>query len=156
MKLPYLKQDCDLTLKEGLELHYRVNPSFKKNVNLVPAFYNHDIVHVLFGLDTSVYNEALADTRCIFSTNWGFKNYLSDYLNNPKARKIVLDIFKEIGYVKGFLMSFITIPKVIRVYFDSKKMHKKWEIDPEEKLLDMQLIDLRNKYNITVINFNKA
>ena len=152
MKLPYLKQDCDLTLKEGLELHYRVNPSFKKNVNLVPAFYNHDIVHVLFGLDTSIPNESLADSRCIFSTNWGLKKYFSDYFNNPNAVKIVKNIFKEHGYIKSIFSSLTCIPKVLRVYTDSKRMYKKWELDPNDDLLNTKLSDLRNKYNITIIN----
>ena len=152
MELPYLKQNCDLTLKEGLELHYRVNPSFEENVKLVPAFYNHDIVHVLFGLDTSVSNESLADSRCIFSTNWGFKKYFSDYFNNPNAIKIVKDIFKENGYIKSILLSFTCIPKIFRVYIDSKRMYKKWELDPNDDLLNTKLSDLRNKYNITIIN----
>jgi len=152
MKLPYLKQDCDLTLKEGLELHYSVNPSFKENVKLVPAFYNHDIAHVLFGLNTSISNEALADSRCIFSTNWGYKKYFSDYFNNPNAIKIVKDIFKENGYIKSIFLSFICIPKVFRVYIDSKRMYKKWELDPNDNLLNTKLSDLRNKYNITIIN----
>ena len=152
MNLPYLKQDCDLTLKEGLELHYRVNPSFKENVELVPAFYNHDIVHVLFGLDTSVSNESLTDSRCIFSTNWGFKKYFSDYFNNPNAIKIVKDIFKENGYIKSILLSFTCIPKIFRVYIDSKRMYKKWELNPNDDLLNTKLSDLRNKYNITIIN----
>ena len=75
MKLPYLEQNCNLSLKEGLEMHYSVNPSFKKNVEIVPAFYNHDIVHVLFGLSTAVEHESLADTRVIFGTN--FSTYLA-------------------------------------------------------------------------------
>ena len=152
MKLPYLKQDCDLTLKEGLELHYRVNPSFEENVKLVPIFYNHDIVHVLFGLDTSIPNESLADSRCIFSTNWGFKKYFSDYFNNPNAVKIVKAIFKENGYIKSIFLSFIYIPKIFRVYIDSKRMYKKWELYPNDDLLNTKLSDLRNKYNITIIN----
>jgi len=152
MRLPYLKQDCDLTLKEGLELHYRVNPSFEENVKLVPIFYNHDIVHVLFGLDTSIPNESLADSRCIFSTNWGFKKYFSDYFNNPNAVKIVKAIFKENGYIKSIFLSFIYIPKIFRVYIDSKRMYKKWELYPNDDLLNTKLSDLRNKYNITIIN----
>ena len=105
MKLPYLKQECNLTLKEGLQIHYGVNPTFKKNVENVPAFYNHDIAHVLFGLSTEVEHESLVDTRIIFGTNWGVKKYMNDYLRNPKALKIIMRIFKEIGYFKGILLS---------------------------------------------------
>ena len=63
--LPYLEQHCSLTLREGLDFHYSINSTFKHNLELVPAFYNHDIAHVLFGLSTSLKHESLVDTRVI-------------------------------------------------------------------------------------------
>ena len=152
MKLSYLKQECNLTLREGLELHYSIDSSYKENMKLVPAFYNHDIAHVLFGLSTAVNHESLADTRVIFGTNWGFKKYLNDYLKDPNAIKIIMKIFKEIGYIKGILLSFRTLPQVLKVIIDCKKMTKKWEINPSNELLNSKLSDLRNKYNIKIIN----
>ena len=150
--LPYLKQNCDLTLDEGLKIHYSVDPTFKKNVELVPAFYNHDIVHVLFGLSTAVEHESLADTRVLFGTNWGFKKYMNDYLKNPKAIKIIMQIFRKIGYIKGVLISFKTFPSIIKVILDCRRMTKKWKLNPSENLLNSKLSDLRKEYNITVIN----
>ena len=44
---------------------------------------------------------------------------------------------------------------MIKVYFDSKRMYKKWEINPNDKKLDTILSDLRSEYNITVINYKK-
>jgi len=152
MELPYLKQDCLLTLREGLTIYYSIDPSYKGNTKLAPAFYNHDIVHVLFGLDTSLVNESLTDTRCIFATNWGLKKYISDYLKDPEAKKIIKVIFKDIGYFKVILFSIMSIPKVIRTFFDCMRMNKKWEINPSDKLLDTKLYVLRKKYNITIIN----
>ena len=152
MELPYLKQDCSLTLREGLKIHYSVDSTYKKNVELVPAFYNHDIVHVLFGLSTAVNHESLVDTRVIFGTNWGFKKYLNDYLRNPDALKIIMDIFKKIGYMKGILLSFKSFPKLFKVIIDCRKMSKKWEVNPSMDLLNTRLSDLRSKYNITIIN----
>ena len=152
MELPYLKQGCSLTLREGLEIHYSVDSSYKKNVALVTAFYNHDIVHVLFGLSTAVNHESLVDTRVIFGTNWGFKKYLNDYFNNPAAFEIIMKIFKEIGYVKGILLSFKSFFKLFRVIIDCRKMSKKWEVNPSDELFDKRLSDLRSEYNITIIN----
>jgi len=152
MELPYLKQKCSLTLREGLDIHYSVDPSYKKNVKLVPAFYNHDIAHVLFGLSTSVEHESLADTRVIFGTNWGFQKYINDYLKNPAAIKIVMHIFKEIGYVRGILLSLKSFPKILRTIIDCRKMSEKWRVNPSDNFLDSRLSDLRDKFNITVIN----
>jgi len=152
MKLPYLKQECDLTLKEGLQIHYGVNPTFKRNVEIVPAFYNHDIAHVIFGLSTEVEHESLVDTRIIFGTNWGIKKYMNDYLRNPEALKIIMRIFKEIGYFKGILLSLKSFPSILRVIFDCRRMSKKWEINPSEELLNTKLSALRKQFNIKVIN----
>ena len=60
---------------------------------------------MLFGLSTDVRHESLVDTRVIFGTNWGFKKYVNDYFKNPNAVKIIMEIFKEIGYIKGTLLS---------------------------------------------------
>ena len=152
MKLPYLTQKCHLTLKEGLKIHYSVDASYNKNVELVPAFYNHDIAHVIFGLSTSIKHESLVDTRVIFGTNWGLKKYINDYLRNPDALKIIMQIFKEIGYIKGILISITTFPNIIRVIIDCMRMNKKWEVNPSEKLLNTRLSEIRNEYNITIIN----
>ena len=59
---------------------------------------------------------------------------------------------KEIGFFGGMWLGLKSIPKMIKVYFDSKQMKSKWKINPEEKLLNTSLTDLREKYNITVIN----
>ena len=152
MNLPYLKQECQLTLSEGLEMHYGVNPTFRENTRKAPVFYNHDIAHVLFGLSTDVRHESLVDTRVIFGTNWGFKKYVNDYFKNPNAVKIIMEIFKEIGYIKGTLLSLKSFFKAFRVIADCMRMSKKWEINPSDNLLDTSLSDLRKQYNITIIN----
>ena len=152
MELPYLKQECPLTLREGMRIHYSVDFTYKKNVEIVPAFYNHDIAHVLFGLSTAIEHESLVDTRIIFGTNWGFKKYLNDYFRNPKALIIIMKIFKDIGYIKGIILSLKSLPSLFRVIIDCKKMSKKWELNPTDSLLDTRLSDLRKEYNIRIIN----
>lgn len=152
MELEYLKQDCELTLEEGLERHYSVDPSFKQNVELAPAFYNHDIAHVLFGLSTSPQHEALADTRVAFGTNWGIRQYAKDYFNDPEAKRIVVNIMKEMGFFKSIILPFLSLGKVFRVIWDCMRMKKKWQINPSKETLQRKICDLRREYNITVIN----
>ena len=152
MNLPYLKQECELTLKEGLEFHYSMNPTFRENTRKAPVFYNHDLAHVLFGLNTTIEHEAIVDFRCMFSTNWGIKKYTVDYFRDPESINIIKSIIKEAGYIKSIFGGFKSFPKMIKVIFDSKKMFKKWAINPDEKLLNTKLSDLRKEYNITVIN----
>ena len=152
MNLPYLKQECELTLKEGLEFHYSMNPTFRENTRKAPVFYNHDLAHVLFGLNTTIEHEAIVDFRCMFSTNWGIKKYTVDYFKDPESIKIIKSIIKEAGYIKSIFGGFKSTFKIIKVLFDSNKMSKKWKINPDERLLNARLSDLRNEYNIKVIN----
>ena len=150
--LPYLEQDCNLTLKEGLEIHYSIDQTYRENVELVPAFYNHDIAHVIFGLSTKIEHESLVDTRIIFGTNWGFKKYIADYYNDSNANKIIMQIFKDIGYIRGIFLSLKSLPSVFNVIIDCMKMNHKWRLNPNEELMNTKLSVLRNKFNIKVIN----
>ena len=90
--------------------------------------------------------------RVILGTNWGFKKYMNDYIKNPDARKILMQIFKDIGYIKGIILSLKSIPKLFKVIIDCKKMSKKWKLNPPDELLNEKLSILRKKYNITIIN----
>ena len=63
-----------------------------------------------------------------------------------------MEIFKEIGYMKGILLSLKSFFKAFRVIVDCMRMSKKWEINPSDNLLDSSLSDLRKQYNITIIN----
>ena len=107
---------------------------------------------MLFGLSTSLEHESLADTRVIFGTNWGLKKYINDYLRNPEALKIIMQIFKDVGYIKGTLVSIKTFPNIIKVILDCKTMSRKWEVNPSEELLNTSLTKLRKEYNIKIIN----
>ena len=152
MELPYLKQNCELTLNEGLEMHYAADSSFKENLRIAPVFYNHDIAHVFFGLTTSIEHESLVDIRVIFGTNWGLKKYFNDYYKNPDAKKIVMKIFEDMGYVRAIILSMKSIPKILKVIINCKKMTKKWKLDSCSDLLNTKLSVLRKEYNVAIIN----
>ena len=65
--LEYQKQDCDLTLEEGLECYYRSFPDttevLKDDNNSGTLLRDHDCTHVIFGLDISclLYTSDAAD-----------------------------------------------------------------------------------------------
>ena len=64
--LEYQKQDCDLTLQEGLERYYK---SFPESTEILEdsketgtLLRDHDCTHVIFGLDISIEQEAILDS----------------------------------------------------------------------------------------------
>ena len=70
-------------------------------------FVAHDICHVIFGLDTTLDDEALADTRTLFSCDVGFRRYTA-YLTEDKQAKA---LFKELGYLKSIWVTVLAVPR---------------------------------------------
>ena len=64
--LEYQKQDCNLTLQEGLNCYYEAFPEateiYEDNENSGTLLRDHDCTHVIFGLDISIEQESIHDT----------------------------------------------------------------------------------------------
>jgi len=76
----YQAQDSQQTLAEGLAEYYAANGGRV----VVPAslppesralFRSHDICHVIFGLDTTLADEGMADVRTLLSCDVGWGRY---------------------------------------------------------------------------------
>ena len=96
----YQKQEVTLFLRAGLE-EYRAGLTGLLDESELPSraarfFHAHDICHVVFGCDTLIAQEAMADTWSVFGTSLGFGAYL-DYLRLPQTN----NIFRQIGYGRG-------------------------------------------------------
>ena len=112
--LEYQKQNCDLTLAEGLQCYY---DSFPKNKEIFvdtegseTLLRDHDCTHVIFGLDISLDQEAILDTWVL----WGSKfkwSYLLGYNRLPQIKELTKYLFKELGVI-GFLRKPVIAKKI--------------------------------------------
>ena len=61
----YQEQRCSLTLGAALEEYFRGHPGLLREQEMDPEsaalFRSHDVCHVVFGLDTRLQDEVLAD-----------------------------------------------------------------------------------------------
>jgi hypothetical protein len=75
----YQEQDSPMTLGEGLREYYAGHPGLvqpdQMDADAAPFFRSHGTCHVLFGLDTTLVDESLADLWTIFGTDVGFRRY---------------------------------------------------------------------------------
>ena len=153
--LEYQKQNCDLTLAEGLQCYY---DSFPKNKEIFvdtegskTLLRDHDCTHVIFGLDISLDQEAILDTWVL----WGSKfkwSYLLGYNRLPQIKELTKYLFKELGVI-GFLRLYWNVVGVKRkVFFRTFKMKKKWPFQVPEEYLNMQITDLRDMHGIIILN----
>ena len=147
---PYQDQSSQLTLREGLADYYQVHPAIQRPERLDAAgaelFRAHDICHVIFGLDTNLADEALADLRTMLGTDVGVRNYLQ-YLKNPDAKKI----FKEVGYFRVVLATIAAFPRFLKALWLHRKQRRLWPWHTSPETFGKKLVELRNQYGITVI-----
>ena len=109
-------------------------------------FMSHDIAHVLFGCDISLFGEGSVKIWTIFGTTLGFWNHIGAYQEvnaynlakefNLKA--VLINIFK-------FLFA---IPVLI---FRAKRMNKPWPWVGFDAYLDTPISQIREEFNIQVV-----
>ena len=81
INLSFQKQQCHLTLEQGLEeYHAFLKANGKKQLIDAPGstvIRDHDATHVIFGLDTSLEEESLLDSWVFSGTEWKLKQLLA-------------------------------------------------------------------------------
>lgn len=150
--LKYQEQESALTLAEGLEEYYAANKGIVARPSDLPPesfglFQSHDMCHVIFGLDTTLDDEALADARTLFSSDVGWRRYAAYFAEDKQAQAL----FKELGLVKGVWAMLTALPRILRALREAWRMEKRWPWIPPETYRDRSLSDLRNEFGICVI-----
>ena len=152
--LEYQKQDCNLTLAEGLECYYNSFPQskevFKDNYKSGTLLRDHDSTHVIFGLDISLEQEAILDTWVIWGSKFKWK-YLLGYNKIPEIKDLNKRLFKELG-ISGFIKLFWKVGGIKRrVIYRTFKMKKKWPFKMPDEYMSMKISELRQAHNIKIL-----
>ena len=159
--LSYQKKSCELTLKEGIE-EYR---SYLKENNRHVLGENcsedekltilaHDATHVIFGLDTSLEEEAMLDCWVIFGGGVFkvIKEFYKGSLDLKETNEKVFDLVKEVGYLKyTYLYLRVVFQKWPKIFFRTRKM-KKWDYFFSLNLLNSKISKIREDYNINILS----
>jgi len=148
----YQAQNSSQTLAEGLAEYYarnrgRVMPPSSLPPESAALFRSHDICHVIFGLDTTLSDEAMADTRTLLSCDVGWSRYAAYLASDPEAKAV----FKATGYLTVLWGTIKTIPRLSRAVVEQLRMPKRWPWLPPENYQNRTLADLRREYGIRVI-----
>ena len=152
----YKKQNCSLTLQEGLDEYYESSdPMIKEYADKYGSFLvNHDLTHVIFGLGTSLKEESMLDTCTLWATDITWKQ-IYEYSFNKDLRQLTKDLVSDIGgwfvVLKGVLKA---IPFKIKIIFTRvPEVKKKWPYDGvTQKMLSQPIVNLRKEYGIKILN----
>lgn len=141
----YLDPDCPLTLAEGLAEFAAFNPDLlpAEDPALREFIRAHDSCHVLFGLTTSIEDEALADTWTLLGSTIPTRQY-AGYLKH----EAVMNIVREAGaraLIRGTLRA---IPRALRVIWRARQMTAKWPFFDYAAHLGTPIAELRRRYGV--------
>lgn len=147
------------TLREGLAEYRAANPElFDPEVlarnealgELGRFFAAHDACHVLFGLSTSLSDEALADTWTFFGTDVRWRELWSYFRSD--AQKEFFDTFLgQVGYARLAWATVRAVPRILRAIGRTRSMTRKWALHQWSAHLDVPLVKLRREHGIRLV-----
>ena len=159
--LIFQTQLCDLTLKEGIEeyrSYLKKNNRYLLGENCSEAekfnILCHDATHVIFGLDTSLEEEAMLDCWLFFGGDSFklIKNYFKGSFELKETNEKVYALVKEVGYLRmTYLYIKVILLKWPKIIFRAIKM-KKWSYFLSEELLDKKISDIREDFKIKILS----
>ncbi|WP_298465125.1 hypothetical protein [uncultured Erythrobacter sp.] len=142
-QLPY----SDLTLEEALDAFRKENNLEAKYRDMREEaqthFERHDIIHVLFGLDTSIRQEAQADGWTLFGTDISLR-HIREFFDLPEEKELIEDI----GWWEITKAYFRGIPDYFRIAWQSRKLRKKWRWSDHAAYRSRRVGEIRQEFGI--------
>lgn len=155
----YMDKNSTLTLQEGLEEYYALNPSVTDPRKLPPDFAKillaHDVSHVIYGCDTGMYDELKILPLTWWTSNYKFSDHLrtlKDPTISPAIRVMYDDLIKKHGvmwlYGSILLVFPILLPELIAIWFKAKRRHNFVPFLDFEPLLGKSLVEIRSSFDL--------
>jgi|LakMenEpi03Aug12_release.lakeMendotaPanAssembly.Ray.scaffolds.fasta_scaffold28270_5 ubiquinone biosynthesis protein Coq4 len=143
-----------LTLESALEQHYELNPIFTRWNDYTTQLQqetmkSHDIMHIVFGCDTSLKGEFRVEITTFFCVNLTLKEYYAMVSNNEISKE-PFDILKKLGFWKVFSTMTLHIWYIPYCLYLSLRMKKKWPVLETEAFMQRTIGELREEYGIIV------
>ncbi len=154
--LAFKKQDCDLTLREGIEIYLDYLRQNNKTVGIdetddaYKVWQCHDSTHVIFGNGVTFEEEALNDFHNLILCSFKWKDYLA-YFEDPWLKEHMKYLLKEVGIKKLLVSLFFITKSIVAVMKLRFKIKKKWPLKVPESYLERKICDLREEYGIQIL-----
>ena len=141
----------ELTLQQGLDQFREKNAKYfsdkPKSETAEPFMQSHDIAHVVFGCNTTIYGEGVVKVWTTFGTDQTFWKVTKGY-NDASAFSLASE-FSFMHVVKNIGRFLLAIPKTI---IRAKQMKKPWAWAGYVPYLNKPIAEIRREFNILVVN----
>jgi hypothetical protein len=149
----YVTGNTNLSLTKALDEHYLRNPQFtrwheyKTNTaqKLVRA---HDIVHIVFGCDTSLLGEMRVQIWTKYATPTLTVRQKIEFLKNKESRVLLKN---PVGYFAMMTFFVDNLKEFKKVKNNSKFLTKSWIYFDTETYENRTIGEIRNEFGIEII-----
>jgi hypothetical protein len=154
MDLRYQNQHCEMSLREGVaEYHAYLEAIGRKRMADRAGsrlILEHDVTHVVFGMDTSLEQEAGLDTWVIFGCRYQWR-YLRGYGQLPEIKALYKSLVKESGWQLFPKLYWKCLGLKWRIFRRTRRMSQKWPFQFPEEWLDHSVSALRAQHGIRIL-----
>ena len=158
MNLRYQQQDCDFTLREGVAEYHAYLEAIGRKVMVDHAgsrlILEHDATHVIFGMDTSLEQEAGLDTWLIFGCQYRWR-YLRGYAQLPEIKALYKALIKDGGWFLLTKLYWKCLGLKWRIFRRTRRMSNKWPFRFPQEWLDHSIAALRAQHGIQILTIEE-
>jgi hypothetical protein len=145
----YASADTSLTLGEAIQKLRAAaadnDMTDRMSPELSAAFEQHDTVHILFDLGTSIQDEIAAHIWMIFATT----SKISE-LHRALAAREHQHVLAGIGHLKLIGIWFTSVPRLIGIISKSRRMNKRLAVEELVTLKQQSIAEIRREHGIVV------
>jgi hypothetical protein len=151
----YMDKASTQTIREGLAEYYDRNPNVTQPETQPSEFAKillaHDVVHVIYGLDTGMYDELKLLPLSWWTSECTFKTYLK-MKDSPAVDVMYDDMIRAKGvlWLYGSVLRVLPalIPALIPIWFKTRKRQRLVPFLEFEPLLDRSLLNIRQEFDL--------
>ena len=155
MLLQYQQQGCAMTLREGIAEYRAYLTAIDRKIMVDSSesrlLLEHDATHVIFGMDTTLEQEAGLDSWLLWGCQWRL-SYIRGYGKLPEIKALYRGLIKEFGWLGLFRLYWKTLRLKGRVFKRSRSMAKKWPYEFPAAWLDRPISELRQEHGVIILN----
>jgi hypothetical protein len=145
----FQRQDSAQTLQEGLAEYFAAHPGLKRDEDLLAPeardfFRSHDVVHVVYGCDTSMPDEAVVKIASLVGTTGGWR-VLHGYTHHE-----TLAIYTKLP-IRSTLAALTAAPVLVgRTLWSCKQQGRRWPWSEYQPYMERPLAETRREFGIKV------
>lgn len=144
----YVGSDPSMTLGEAMQKMRTSEPENLANQaspDIVQALEQHDAVHILFDLGTSIQDEIAAHVWMTFATTANISE-----MHRAVATQEHRGVLSGIGHLKLMGIWFSSLPRIIGILFKSLRMKRKVAVEELSRLKEQSVLAIRQEHGIVL------